>query len=330
MAAPKFSTPSTPPASMAYATGPRPSTAPKGASGRRIDIRTAGAIVSMAVLATMAAIVGVGVARARRGSMTPVVLASTDARVTQAARERDMLRLSLRELEARKKDLSGRYAEAKNEVAVEEAFQRSFEAQVRSDIQALRAEVKRLHVLSESLLDASSEESSDPSRREEVSAQMANARRRLIMLEQTLNRPSKYETLTLRREYDRSKLVTQTAQTRIASLERTLEETSAAIERQKTTLAAFEASPYVLAIDSDVTLAFLPQEQVASAASGTKVMICRAGKILCRDVGTLDRVLPGEVHGRDPFSQEDTRGQLARLSVSSPDVRQQRVLYLAK
>jgi hypothetical protein len=330
MAAPTALTPSTPPASMAYAAGPRSPSTPPRPSGTRVNIRTAAAIVAMAVLAAVAGIVGIGAARARRGWMTPFVLASSDARVTQAAREREQLRLSLRELDARNKDLASRQAQAKSETAIEEAFQRSFEAQLRYDIEAKRAEVKRLHVLSESLIDAPAGDTSDGSRREEVAAQIATARRRLALLEQALGRSSNYESLALRREYDRSKLVTQSARGRIAELARSLEETSAAIDRQQRLLAAFEATPYVLAIDSDATLAFLPLEEVPSAESGSKVLACRPGKLLCREVGTLERVLPGEVHGRDPFADKDVKGQLAMLSVTSPEVRKEHVLYLAK
>ena len=44
----------------------------------------------------------------------------------------------------------------------------------------------------------------------------------------------------------------------------------------------------------------------------------------------LERVLPGEVDERDPFADKAVTGQLARLSVTSPEVRKERVLYLAK
>jgi hypothetical protein len=76
--------------------------------------------------------------------------------------------------------------------------------------------------------------------------------------------------------------------------------------------------PIYQAADKSVDVAFVPYTQIDGVESGAKVYACVWGLFLCKQVGAVAEVVPGEVVSADPWGAS-TRGQYAVLSLWSPE-----------
>jgi hypothetical protein len=79
--------------------------------------------------------------------------------------------------------------------------------------------------------------------------------------------------------------------------------------------AQLSARPIFRAIRSSLDLAFVPYTQIDGVSAGAEVHRCLWGLLLCRPVGTIAEVVPGEVVLPDPWGNP-TRGQYAILTLS--------------
>ena len=102
----------------------------------------------------------------------------------------------------------------------------------------------------------------------------------------------------------------------------------AAIARQDEILRGLEQSPYLRALADRATVALVPYDNLEGVAPGTEVVACRLAMVLCREVGRVLEVLPGEIAFKHPRREKMVRGQLVELRLSEPDASAEDVLFL--
>jgi hypothetical protein len=95
------------------------------------------------------------------------------------------------------------------------------------------------------------------------------------------------------------------------------------IEQQKKLITDEEAvvnrlaqSPYLKAIESKVTLAFVANQNLRNVKLGTPLYGCIWGLVWCRKVGTVKAVLDGEVQDIHPHDESIQRGVMLEVDVS--------------
>jgi hypothetical protein len=282
-------------------------------------------VLAMVVLAPFGAL-RLSLARSR-SYVAPMVLSKSDVRVVEvaSARERELSRKS--ELAARKEATLARIQELDRAQALEASFRSSFEAALRSDLDDRRAQLRQLQKLVAE--HEASAEAEAGTKRLDLEAKLARARQRIALLEAALpnGRASGYRALSLRHEYDRSRLETERAEAEKRSLESALEAADAATARSESLLATIDGSPFRLAIEQDATLGFVPYDNVANVGAGATVSTCRMGAWLCTAVGTVDAILPGEVNGTNPVTGRPDRGKLVRLLLTKPEAATRSMLF---
>jgi hypothetical protein len=112
-----------------------------------------------------------------------------------------------------------------------------------------------------------------------------------------------------------------------ATVAQALAEVDEQLKRNDALLRTIDASPYRLAIDGDVTLGFVPYENVPFVKKGARLMACKTSLLFCHPVGEVGELLSGEVSGLHPLTGAQMRGQLVRLDVGAGRTVLDSVLY---
>ena len=102
----------------------------------------------------------------------------------------------------------------------------------------------------------------------------------------------------------------------------------AAVARQDEIIRGLEQSPYLRAISDRATVALVPYDNLEGVGPGTQVVACRAVMVLCREVGRVHEVLPGEVAFKHPRREKMLRGQMLELRLTDPGTSAEDVLFL--
>jgi hypothetical protein len=100
-----------------------------------------------------------------------------------------------------------------------------------------------------------------------------------------------------------------------------------AIKKYDTLLGAIEGSPYLRAIARNVTVAFVPYENLANAPEGTPLYGCSLGLLWCRQVGAVRDVLEGEVVLKHPVRHEMLRGVMVEVELQEPEWAREDLLH---
>jgi hypothetical protein len=115
-----------------------------------------------------------------------------------------------------------------------------------------------------------------------------------------------YEVLRIKQQFESSRL----------DLAREIEARDtlrASLARQDKIVASLRQSAYLRAIEDGAQVAFVPYGNLASIEPGASIYACRLGMIVCRDVGDVLAILPGEVQFKHPHRDRMLRGQLVEL-----------------
>jgi len=293
--------------------------APPRATVRRRSL-LAGGLAGAVALGVAAFAVAQALASTSTRWVAPLVLSSADPRVVQVAATLQQETARRSDLLLQKKEIETRLDEARESVALEESFQASFKAALRSDLAAERAELRHLETLL-AWRDASKGAASAVPFGADLDAKVSTIQQRVRLLE-SASRSGRaaagYDVLTFRRELDRSQAAGDQARALSAALTRTLAETTDVLKQKETLLASLEASPYRLAIAGDVTLGFVPYDNVAEVKTGEALVACKTSLLFCHPVGTVGELLAGEVRGTNPLDGQETRGRLVRLLLTEP------------
>lgn len=179
-------------------------------------------------------------------------------------------------------------------------------------------------------------------RKLQVAARGAQLTREVAALEEALKNPEElslpddsatrltFEVVSMLREYRNSALEAgrlradgETVSERIAMLDKS-------IERYQRLQNEIENSPYLRAMNEQVAIAFVPYDNLSDAEVGRKVYGCSLGLVWCREVGSVERVLDGEVTADHPLYSERVRGRMVELELKDPTWAQKKALFTGR
>lgn len=130
-----------------------------------------------------------------------------------------------------------------------------------------------------------------------------------------------YDVLRIKREYDASQL-------ELAKALADRDVLKASIARQDQTIKDLQQSAYMRALGGNVTVALVPYGNLDEARPGTPVYACRLSFVICREVGTVKEVIPGEQSFKHPRRDAQVRGQLVELQLVDKGSSQEDVLFV--
>lgn len=136
----------------------------------------------------------------------------------------------------------------------------------------------------------------------------------------TAKGPLSYDVLTVKRDYDASKLA-------LAKARDTREMLAACLARHDKLIAALSQSAYLRALRDQASVAFVPYENLGHVQAGASLYACRAAMLVCHRVGRVLDVLPGEVSFGHPHRSRTLRGRMVEVLLDEPDAAQSDVLF---
>jgi hypothetical protein len=102
----------------------------------------------------------------------------------------------------------------------------------------------------------------------------------------------------------------------------------ASIARQDEIIRGLEQSPYLRALADRASVALVPYDNLAGVAPGTKLFACRVAMLMCKEVGRVTEILPGEVSFKHPRREKMMRGQMIEMQLSDSDGAEHDLLFL--
>lgn len=130
-----------------------------------------------------------------------------------------------------------------------------------------------------------------------------------------------YDVLKIARDYDASKLA-------LARELSNRERFKTSIERQDQIIEGLKSSAYLRALGNNATVALVPYDNLDNVSKGTPLYACRVSMIVCRKVGTVLDVLPGEVQLKHPKRESVMRGRMLEMQLTEPKAAQHDVLFV--
>ena len=101
-----------------------------------------------------------------------------------------------------------------------------------------------------------------------------------------------------------------------------------AIENAERVLAVAKTSPYYRALREEVTVAFVPYDNLEHIEVGDKVYDCYLQVFVCRKVGKVVTVYDAEEHTKHPLFKTDLRGKLIEIKFTDPDSSKSQVVFV--
>ena len=141
-------------------------------------------------------------------------------------------------------------------------------------------------------------------------------------------KPLSYEALSVVHEYNQSVLTTKAAEDDLAAGERGFAALSRAAEHYDALIKTLETAPVVRAATQKLTLAFIPYENLPSAAVGAAIYGCKFQVVWCRRAATVRAILDGEVVAKHALYGWDMRGQFLELEVEDSQAMKLPVLHV--
>lgn len=136
------------------------------------------------------------------------------------------------------------------------------------------------------------------------------------------------DTLLLEREYTQSVLEQMRAEATRKSLTEDLKALDAATGRFDQLLVTLRGSPYLKAIEQNLTVGFVPYENLHNAEPGTPLYACTIKLFWCHEVGVVGPVLEGEVTIKHPIRQYLMRGVMVELQLRDAPSAREELLHL--
>ena len=137
------------------------------------------------------------------------------------------------------------------------------------------------------------------------------------------------DSLRLRQDFMRGALDVARAQDEIKAYTEALKTTDRSIDRYSELLKVLSEAPLLKALSGNITIAFVPYENLTNVHNGSAVFSCRVGMFGCRKVGQVNQILSGEVSVHSPVDTKNERGLMLELALQGADhAGQDQVLFL--
>jgi hypothetical protein len=136
--------------------------------------------------------------------------------------------------------------------------------------------------------------------------------------------------LLLEREYTRSLLEQARAENTRSALREDLQGLDDAVARYDKLLKTIRDSPYLRAFEGNLTVAFVPYDNMDDALPGTPLYACRAKLVWCHQVGVVGQAQEGEVSVKHPIRQHFVRGVMVELHLQDGHSVQEELLHLGQ
>lgn len=114
--------------------------------------------------------------------------------------------------------------------------------------------------------------------------------------------------------------------------EKQLTEENRQIDRLHEAITTAKQSPYYLNASGGQTLyfAFVPYDNQAYAAAGNSIYDCYLNMVLCRKVGSVKQVFPGEEQAIHPIFKTQIRGFLIQMNLDHPESAKSKTVFLGR
>jgi hypothetical protein len=129
-----------------------------------------------------------------------------------------------------------------------------------------------------------------------------------------------YDVLKIARDYETSKLS-------LAKETGNRERLKSSLERQDTIIEGIKQSAFLRAAENGATVALVPYSNMKNVTKGAPLYACKLDMIMCRQVGTVRDVLPGEVNVKHPNRDTMLRGRMIEMQMTDGGAAQNDVLF---
>lgn len=137
-----------------------------------------------------------------------------------------------------------------------------------------------------------------------------------------------YEALMARYQRSRSLVDQAEAARRKSVIKQQIENLDRGIARQDAMIAQIKKTPYFATTDRQVTVAFVPYENLHTIHKGAPVYGCKWGLVRCAQVGTIVSRLEGEIIDSHPHSGTAFRGVMVALKLKQSWAAEERALFV--
>jgi hypothetical protein len=112
--------------------------------------------------------------------------------------------------------------------------------------------------------------------------------------------------------------------------EKQLLEDNRQIDRLRAAIQTAKQSPYYLNATGQQRLyfAFVPYDDQASAVPGSPIYDCYLNMIVCRKVGTVKQIFPGEEQATHPIFKTQIRGFLIQMDLTHPESAKSKTVFM--
>ncbi len=137
-----------------------------------------------------------------------------------------------------------------------------------------------------------------------------------------------YDVLRIKQELNHVLLEEARARDLRDALAQSLVAIDKALTRHSETIATIENSPFLRATKGQVTVAFVPYDNLDRVKPGTPLYGCRAGPLFCSKVGAVQEILNGEVTMKHPLHNTLLRGVMVEMKLLDRKWAEHSVLFL--
>jgi hypothetical protein len=139
-----------------------------------------------------------------------------------------------------------------------------------------------------------------------------------------------YDALRIRQEYQRSVLEAERARETHYAIMRSIAALDDSIARYDRILNTIQTSPYLKAIDRNVTVAFVPYGNLPGIRKGQSLFGCYMRVLWCGAMGHVEEIMPGEVTVKHPLHNTLLRGQMVQIELHDVGAAEQPVLFAGR
>jgi hypothetical protein len=159
---------------------------------------------------------------------------------------------------------------------------------------------------------------------ETQAAELATQTRSLdaLLAKRDKNSPAlSYDVLKIKHDFDQSKL-------ELAKSIEARDMLKGSLARQDQIIEELSSSGYLRAVRDKAIVALVPYSNLDKLSPGTTVYACRLEMVWCREVGSVLKVLPGEVQFKHPHRDKQVRGQMIELKMDDLGAAEDDVLFV--